>query len=613
MSLGPGPQFHPPGLLFWNLLGTPAQVAQSAAGTNCTELGGVTYEAGMFGGAVRVDANGEAILAGNYLNERYGNAGCVELWIYNDGWTINNGAPSAGQHFVVSESEGFGANLWWFDITFVVAAGIRWRIRDAGGAWDNWTVAAPIMDAGNQEWHHLALVWDATGIGGGANTRRFYWDGAQAAAANIAITMPVFPMPAYRLQIGLRVDTNTVPFIGRLDNIKWWNYAKVDFSDRFTEGFTPTPTPSIRAPECALRREPLITVAGVDITAYAGGVPDIEESRQLKRKAVFPNDAKIKVRNAGNFFSIGHPRSMFSGTNWQDAPVVIRDRWGQLVWDGLLSAPQVDHQKRMTTIVSRSRLSRWKNTIVEYDSLTGPSAGNETPADALENMAAAIGFTDLDFASLDRSKVVQAGLNIRVTLAAEDNVTFAQAIDRLCLYGVADAYEHLGRIHYVAWEAPFPGVPAIVIDESDILKDPKDTRSTGDVINDYAIYESATPSTLTDATAGNIGASSRTINGAVTLKDIASDVDANWDVRDVATAQTIGETWMRRTHSDDPLTQPRIQVEVHVRAAFRSWVNLSVDFGLTYDREAWVAKRFRVVGFKRDDEKRVITVRGLEW
>ncbi len=607
MSLGPGVQFHPPTLDYWNLLGTPAQVEQSAAGPNSTELGAPTYEAGVFGGAVRVDANAEAINAYNYNQIFTQNAGCVEMWMFNDGWTYTNGASSAGNRTFWSAFPTVPNNNW--NILLQVG-GLLWQVVRNGIVTGTWSGAALAgATAGNQEWHHWAFVWDTTGIDGGANTKRVYFDGGLVGTHNLATTMPVVAS-TWPYHIGLYDNTHNFFWGGRIDNVKHWNFAQTDFSGRNTEGYTPAPpTPTIRAPECAIRREPTITVGGIDITAHIRGVPNLLEERQLKTTAVFANDAKIKANNASELFSLGSVRSIFSGTNWQDQPVIVHDRWGVKVWEGLLATPQVDHPNRQTTIVSRSPLSRWKNAIVDYT-----SAGDETPAAAFENMCAAIGFTDIDLAALNHSKDLQAGMAFRLTLLPEDNVTFAQAISNLCIYGVADAYEHLGKIRYVAWEPPFVGVPAIIIDESDILDAPKDTRTTAKVINDYAIYESSGGGTTrTDAGEGNIGAASRALNGPMTRKDIASAANVQYDVRDQATAIIIGENWIRRTHSDDALTQPRIEVSVQVRSEFRSWVNLSTDFGLTYTREGWAAKRFRVIGFTRDDEARVITVRGLEW
>jgi len=612
MSLGWGPQYHPNTLSEWWLLGSPAQVEQPAAGPNGAVVGGTTFPQGYdypnFGNSALFDANGEAVSYPSIYNERYGNAGAVEFFFYPNGWSITNGAASDGlTHYVFNEKDAASNN--WFDFRFNAGA-FKWRMRSGGGAWNDWVTNPPLMDALVNTWHHFAAVWDSTGIGGGANTQRLYWDNVMVASQNIAITLPIFAdgnlgyLGNSHLSIAL-----TRPAIARIDNAKWWNYAKTDFADSIAaEGYTPAPTPTIRAPECAVRRLPEIWVGGIDVTDHVRETPEIIEARSLATDSVFPDDCKVRCRNVGGLFSLENPRSILAGTNWQDTPVIIYDRWGVKVWDGLLSRPEVDDEKRITTLVSRSRLSRWKNARVVYT-----SAGAETPAAAFENICAAIGFTDYDVAALNASKALQTGMSIQVALLDSDATTFAQAINKLCIYGCADAYEHLGKIYYRAWQAPVAGTPAIILDEDDLLDEPKRLRSTQGLVNDYAIYEAATPSTLTDAGQGNIGAASRAMNGPMMLKDIAADADPLWVVQDVATGQTIGENWIRRTHSDNVLTQPRIQVQLKIRTEYRAFVDLTSDFGLTYSKENWTAKRFRVIAFTRDDDAREITVTGLEW
>lgn len=262
MSLGPGPQYHPDELVFWNLLGSTDQVLNSAAGPNCTEQGSPTYEQGAnwpdFGNAARIDANNESVTAYNVGGILSANAGCGECWIWPDGWTITNGAASAGLHEVWSMYDNIGGNQL-FDFIYA-GAGFQWRIQRAGVA--SGFVGAqtpPIMDSASQEWHHLAWTWDTTGIGGGPNTARVYWDGAEAISTNNAIVMPQYN-PNTPMRIGLYDFNNQFFFDGRIDNFKWWDYAKTDFSDRFQEGFTPPIAPNVRTPNLFERRQPRVVI-----------------------------------------------------------------------------------------------------------------------------------------------------------------------------------------------------------------------------------------------------------------------------------------------------------------------------------------------------------------
>jgi hypothetical protein len=89
-------------------------------------------------------------------------------------------------------------------------------------------------------WRHVAFVWDLAGIAGTADKMRIYRDGELVASNtdNIADIM---------------VDDGVVKLLGHheyyrynqptayMDNIKVWDYAKTDFSDRFIEGFSLPP------------------------------------------------------------------------------------------------------------------------------------------------------------------------------------------------------------------------------------------------------------------------------------------------------------------------------------------------------------------------------------
>jgi len=91
--------------------------------------------------------------------------------------------------------------------------------------------------------HHVAWSWDASGIGGTGKTEILYWDGVETASD----TLPITATAQYR---GDQWDNFYLGSTGSgsdyiaqfdLDNVKIWNYAKTDFSDRFNEEL-PMPT-----------------------------------------------------------------------------------------------------------------------------------------------------------------------------------------------------------------------------------------------------------------------------------------------------------------------------------------------------------------------------------
>lgn len=623
MSLGPGPQYHPDTLVFWNLLGSFAQVEQSAAGPNCTEApaspGYVNgYDWPNFGGAINPNANNEGIYSYNIGNIFLANAGAIEFFVYPDGYTVANGSTStAGVKWMWFIRENTGANLMrigW------VNTGFYWNIR-SGGVWQGifgLGVRNPvIMDSNNQEWHHLGCAWDTTGIGGGGNTREVYWDNVLADADNGALAMPLLcdVSPDWIATIGNGAPSwgLNAPFNGRMDNIKIWNYAKVDFSDSIAaEGFTaPAPAAGPRAPELFDIKRPRVEIMGQDLACRIQTTPKIIEKRSIGSDLVFPADCKIVCENFDNSFSLEHPSSLFSGTNWQNESVEIWDREGIKVWDGVLAEPQVDHARRMTTIVSRSRLHEWRDITVTYT-----SAVAETPASALQNVAAAIGFPHLDTASVTASDAQQTadGISISVTLTSADNATFGQVLNKLADYGCADVYEHLGQLRYVYYTGA-AARPSVTLQECDYVSTPKLTRSTRNLINDYAIWEvSGGGATRTDTTEGDIGAASRLQMGTFLLKSVPGTLETQYQLQDQTSAVAVGEAYIRRTHIDLAVSpRPRIEVQFDLELHHRVWVDLLSDFAMTYEREGWTAKTFRVVAFERDDTRKRITITAQEW
>jgi hypothetical protein len=111
--------------------------------------------------------------------------------------------------------------------------GLHFQVRDKDNvirpandvAWDQ----VPMY-----QWVHVAFVWDVGGIGGTQDRLRIYRDGVLVAANQDDFAT-------------VRQDSRIVKILGHhaysrfgqptayLDNLKVWNYAKTDFSDRFIE------------------------------------------------------------------------------------------------------------------------------------------------------------------------------------------------------------------------------------------------------------------------------------------------------------------------------------------------------------------------------------------
>ena len=103
----------------------------------------------------------------------------------------------------------------------------------------------PISDL-NGRWIHIAGVWDRLGIGGSSDTVRLYVDGdlvAASQASDWGITPCASRRPAgqWRCLTDVAGCNDTCEDTFAVDNLKLWNYAKTDYSDRFEEGSSAVP------------------------------------------------------------------------------------------------------------------------------------------------------------------------------------------------------------------------------------------------------------------------------------------------------------------------------------------------------------------------------------
>ncbi len=93
----------------------------------------------------------------------------------------------------------------------------------------------------NGSWIHVAGVWDRSGIAGSADTVRLYVNGEVVAASRARDwgTTPCArrrPAGQWRCFTDVAGCNDTCANVFAVDNLKLWNYAKTDYSDRFEEG-----------------------------------------------------------------------------------------------------------------------------------------------------------------------------------------------------------------------------------------------------------------------------------------------------------------------------------------------------------------------------------------
>jgi len=96
------------------------------------------------------------------------------------------------------------------------------------------------ISALNGSWIHVAGAWDRSGIAGSADTLRLYVNGevvAVSRARNWGTTPCANRRPAgqWRCLTDVAGCNDTCVNAFAVDNLKLWNYAKTDYSDRFEE------------------------------------------------------------------------------------------------------------------------------------------------------------------------------------------------------------------------------------------------------------------------------------------------------------------------------------------------------------------------------------------
>jgi hypothetical protein len=230
---GPPPPPPPPPLpVLWNRLGSALETEGSEIGPAGTIVGEVNFDHDvMFGKGITPNSG----YAGSGVDfpptvanpER----GCVEMWTrfysapqwYSHGvyglvnanhWTANV------MNFSWYNGNAYGHNgFLYFDLLF-----------NGTGCSLAYSVFDPPLDTPV----HLAVVWDRSGIAGSGDYMRIYIDGSMAAAQSSSNTWGQ-DNTAGAFRVATTWDGSFDEDRFSVDNLKVWDFAKTDFSDRFTE------------------------------------------------------------------------------------------------------------------------------------------------------------------------------------------------------------------------------------------------------------------------------------------------------------------------------------------------------------------------------------------
>ena len=225
-------------LVLWNKLGSNEEVLNSAFGPNLEfyQGGGSSpdgianreYVPGVF-------ANGVTIGTGNYYNmQRIRNIVLTDLPNYIspeqgtiEVWYKQKEVPIACSHGIYR----------LFDGAYGLESGVCFDVHPTclrlglgfGGQFRQ--ITYDVNNLPNDQWIHLASVWDRSGIDGTTETIRLYADGNKVASGTYN---------DWGTSVGYWADIcggndHNIAQKFAMDNLIIWNYAKTDFSDRFTE------------------------------------------------------------------------------------------------------------------------------------------------------------------------------------------------------------------------------------------------------------------------------------------------------------------------------------------------------------------------------------------
>lgn len=225
-------------LVFWNRLGSEAEVQNSAVGPGGTRGLG-TYAGSPFGKGLRVDTtNGFAATFPVSLLPK--NQGCIEFWasVSDERDTLSEwGCLLLG----IADAQGNTYSLLGFSGDNGASDGglvaQRPGLGTAGtGTSGTWTYTAALQGACATNWHHYALAWSVDGVPSRVSPAprvAVYVDGVLNSSHWGSVTDPadpqVFPENGRLGLLWLRSGHAAI------DNVKVWNYPKFDFADRFDE------------------------------------------------------------------------------------------------------------------------------------------------------------------------------------------------------------------------------------------------------------------------------------------------------------------------------------------------------------------------------------------
>jgi hypothetical protein len=230
--------------LLWNTLGSSTEVQNSAFGPDLNFYGGgdpfglianPAYTPGVFGSALTIGAGSYTtpyriynVVWNNVDQHLSAERGTIEAWYMQNADPV---AFSHGVYRIFDGAYGLGSGVG-------LTADAATNSLNFGVSFGGTLVEAQTnVSSYNGTWIHLAGVWDRDGIDGSFDTLRLYVNGSPVAASTLSNWGNVV---GQRADIAGGNDANIAAKFA-VDNLKVYDVAMTDFSNRFDESSLPEP------------------------------------------------------------------------------------------------------------------------------------------------------------------------------------------------------------------------------------------------------------------------------------------------------------------------------------------------------------------------------------
>lgn len=213
----------PEGLILWNKLGSTSEAIYSEVGPNGSITGSPTYVSSKHGNGIKIDANSEYVdFDGIFTDDFITTKGTFEFW-----WQpLFNSSDTTDRQLIANGASGVRIYMDWG------YSGSSIRLWHRGLVGSTIMSASPTFSANDKL--HIAVCWDSNTITGSAHLARLYVNNVLASSATTLNS--TIDGTASVMRVG-NIYENFQYANAIFDNIKVWDYAKTDFSDKDIEGY----------------------------------------------------------------------------------------------------------------------------------------------------------------------------------------------------------------------------------------------------------------------------------------------------------------------------------------------------------------------------------------